>query len=224
VSRVVLGLLILATAAGCSAVPDRAYYTPSTSPALKHASHALYRAARAAGDDPERYSFAMIASRNVVAYCTDDATFYFSEALVAQPPSVVDALIAHEVAHEVLGHAGDRRALSLSLKTGFTVLGLLVPGLGLLDFAVSPVVVRAFTRDQEIAADLRAVQILRDMGYAAPRRALAEALKAAHSVNGDAPKGLLAHEPSLDVRLSALEPLEAALTSPGPAGDSLSRR
>jgi predicted Zn-dependent protease len=216
VSRVVLGLLILITVAGCSSVPDRAYYTPTTSPALKHAAHALYRAARAAGDDADRYSFAMIASRNIVAYCTDDATFYFSEALVAQPPAIVDALIAHEVAHEVLGHSGDRRALSLSLKAGFTVLGLLVPGLGLLDFAVNPIVVRAFTRDQEIAADLRAVQILRDMGYATPRRTLAEALKAAHAVNGDAPKGLLAHEPSVEMRLSALEPLEAALSGPAP--------
>jgi Zn-dependent protease with chaperone function len=200
------------TVAGCSAVPKGAYYAPTTSPALKHASHALYRAAKAAGDDPERYSFAMITSRNVVAYCTDDATFYFSDALIAQPPAIVDALIAHEVAHEVLGHAGDRRALSLSLKAGFTVLGFLVPGLGLLDLAVNPIVVRAFTRDQEIAADLRAVQILRDMGYAAPRRALADALRAAHRINGDSPGGLLGHEPPLETRLSALEPLEAALS------------
>lgn len=215
--RIVLLILLAVASGACAAVPDGAYYAPADSPPLKHLSHALYRAARAAGDDPQRYSFALISSRTVVAYCTEDATFYFSEALVAQPAAIVDALVAHEVAHEVLGHAGERRAVSLSLKTGFTVLGFLVPGLGLLDLAVSPLVVRAFTRDQEVAADLRAVEILRDMGYRTPRRALAEALRAAHRANGVSRGGFLAHEPSLETRLSALEPLETALSGkPGP--------
>jgi Zn-dependent protease with chaperone function len=168
----------------------------------------LYRAAQAAGDEPHRYSFAMIATRAVVAYTADDATLYLSDGLAEQPAHVVDALVAHEVAHEVLGHAGDRRLLSLSLKTGFTVLGILIPGASLLDFAVSPLMVRAFTRDQEIAADLRAVEIIRGMGYRTPRRALVAALQAAHEANGSPPGGMLSHEPTLQTRLSALEPLE----------------
>ena len=199
--------LVLACAA-CASAPDRAYFPSPRQPETAIVSERLYRAARAAGDDPARYSFALIKTRAVIAYSTDDATFYFSEGLARQPAQVVDALVAHEVSHEVLGHAGKRRVLSLSLSAGFTVLGVVIPGAGLVDLLVNPLIVRAFTRDQEIAADLRAVEILRTMGLPTPRRALADALRAAAAVNGPPRGGLLAPEPDLADRVAALEPLE----------------
>lgn len=194
--------------AGCAMAPDGAYFAPPSDPLTATLSQALYRVAAAAGDDPARYSFALLATRDVAAYSTEDATFYFSEGLARQPKAVMEALVAHEVAHEVLGHAGQRRALSLSLRAAFTVFGVVVPGAGLLDLALNPLIVRAFTRDQEIAADLKAVQILESAGYRTPRRVMAEALRAAHAVNGQPAGGLLAAEPPLDDRLAALEPLE----------------
>ncbi len=203
-----LALVLVSTA--CASFPDGAYF-PGGRPETAAISHALYRAARAAGDDPGRYSFALVRTRAVSAHAADDATFYFSEGLTRQPASHLEALVAHEVAHEVLGHAGQRRAVSLSLSAGFTVLGLVVPGLSLLDFVVNPLVVRAFTRDQEIAADLKAVEILRSMGHESPRRTLADALRAAAAANGPSRSGLLATEPDLADRLTALEPLEPAL-------------
>jgi Zn-dependent protease with chaperone function len=121
---------------------------------------------------------------------------------------VVDALVAHEVSHELLGHRGQRRSLQLGLSAGFTVLGIIVPGAGLLDLLVNPLVVRAYTRDQEIAADLKGSDLLGAMGYHAPRRALADALHEAAKVNGAPHGGWLATEPTLDERLTALEPLE----------------
>jgi Zn-dependent protease with chaperone function len=211
--------LLLLTLAGCASVADRAYYPPPDEH-TRVLSHALHRAAEAAADDPTRYSFALLASRDAAAYSSDDATFYFTEGLARQPRPVMDALIAHEVAHEVLGHAGQRRALSLSLTAGFTVLGVVIPGASLLDFAVSPLIVRAFTRDQEVSADLRAVEILRVMGYAMPKRTLAEALRAVASLHGPKRGGVLASEPSLDQRLVVLEPLEpkpAVASTPAPA-------
>jgi Zn-dependent protease with chaperone function len=93
------------------------------------------------------------------------------------------------------------------------VLGIVVPGLSVLDVVANPLIVRAYTRDQEIAADRRAIEVLRDMGYVAPRRALAEALRDAAALNEAADRGPLAPEPELRERLSALEPLEpVALT------------
>ena len=202
----VAALLVLA---GCVSVSDHAFYPSPSDPATKAVAASLYRAARAASDDPARYSFALLRTRDVSAYTADDATFYFSQGLAMQPPHVMDALVAHEVAHELLGHSGRRRALSLALAAGFTVLGFIVPGAGLVDFLVNPLLVRAYTRDQEIAADLKAVEVLRSMGYAAPRRLLAEALRQAATINGRPRGGWFATEPDVDDRLSALEPLEA---------------
>jgi Zn-dependent protease with chaperone function len=84
------------------------------------------------------------------------------------------------------------------------VLGVAVPGAGLLDFLVSPLVVRAYTRDQEVAADLKAADILGTMGHDTPRRAVAEALRAAARVNGPPRGGWLATEPTLEARIAAL--------------------
>jgi Zn-dependent protease with chaperone function len=208
-SRVAAAVLLLA--AGCATVPDRAYYPPPTRDDTRLLATTLYRAAEAAGDDASRYSFALIATRDVTAYTADDATFYFTEGLARQPVAVVEALVAHEVAHELLGHRGQRRSLALGISAGFTVLGVLLPGASLLDLVVQPLVVRAFTREQERAADLRGVDILRAMGHPAPRRALADALNAAATVNGRPDGGWLATEPALEERIAALEPLEPAL-------------
>src|SRR5882724_261261 len=196
-------------ATGCATVAEHAYYPNPADVETRVLAEALWRTAKAASDDPGEYSFAMIRSGKISAYTVEDATFYFTQGLARQPAQIIDALVAHEVAHELLGHIGERRALSLSLGAGFTVLGFAIPRVSLLDFVANPLIVRAFTRDQEIAADLKAVELLRDMGYESPRRAMAEALRAAAKVNGRPRGGWLSTEPTLEDRLSRLEPLEA---------------
>jgi len=210
-------LVLLGCTSGCALIPpthpDHAYYPSPRDPRSLAISYTLYRAAEASGDDPARYSFAFIQTAAVTGFAADDATFYFSEGLARQSQRCIDAIVAQKVAHEILGHAGQRRTLTLSLTAGFAVLGLFAPGLGLADLVVNPLIVRAFTREQELEADQRAIEILRDMGHAAPRRSLAEALRAvaATKPTGGGPlweRGLLAPEPELDDRLAALEPLE----------------
>lgn len=208
-------LLVLAVGtmlSGCAMLqkdfPDGAYYPNPAAPRTTLVAHTLWRAAQAAGEDPHRYSFAFVRGLDVSGLSADDAVFYFSEGLALQPRDYIDALVAHEVAHQVLGHAGYRRAVSLGVSAGFTALGVVVPGLGLADFLVNPLVVRAFTRDQEIAADRKTVEILRAMGHQTPRRTLAAALRAAAHLNGSDGGGLLDTTPALADRLAALGPVE----------------
>jgi Zn-dependent protease with chaperone function len=208
VTALVAGLLLTA----CATVPKGTYYANPTEPATARMAEILSRAAVASGDDPQRYGFAFIKSQTVAAYSDEDATFYFTDGLMRQPTPIIEAVVAHEVAHEVLGHVGTRRKLSLSLTASFSALGLFAPGAGLLDFVVNPLVVRAYGRRQEMQADRKAVEILRAMGYPEPRRALATALEtvAAHTPRErEGLEGLLATHPTLDDRLAALEPLEA---------------
>jgi len=222
VRRLAWLLVVIMILAACATHPDGAYYPQPKDPRTVTLSHTLYRAAQAAGDDPERYSFALIQTDAVTAFAADDATFYFSEGLARRPQADIGALVAQKVAHEVLGHAGARRTLSFSVTAGFAVLGVVLPGFGLLDLLVNPLVVRAFSREQEIAADSRAVEILRAMGHETPRRTLAAALRAAAAVNGPVDNGLLATTPPLDDRLAKLEPLEslAEVAARAPAPDS----
>ena len=176
-------------------------------------ANVLHRAAVAAGDDPARYSFALIKTRHPVAFTDQDATFYISDGLAQMPTPVLQAVIAHEVAHEVLDHVGTRRRMAVGMTGGFGAAGLFVPGVGLLDFMVNPLVVRAFSRKQELEADQRALEILRGMGDPTPRRSLAEALRAVDAApvkSQDGAGGALDTRPTLQTRLGALEPLEPA--------------
>jgi len=213
--------------AACAIVPQGTYYATPTDPGTARMARILSRAAIAGGDDPQRYGFAFIQSPTAAAYSDEDATFYFTDGLMRQPTPIVEAVVAHEVAHEVLGHVGTRRKLSLSLTASFGVLGLFAPGAGLLDFVVNPLVVRSYGRYQEMQADQKAVEILRAMGYRAPRRALATALEtlAAHTPKErEGLEGLLATHPALDDRLAALEPLETPAPPVKPLARAKARR
>jgi hypothetical protein len=202
------GLLIAGCAVLPPAVPRDAYYPHPSGPGTAALAATLGRAARAVGDDPQHYSFARVQSGKVFALSAPETVFYFSDGLARLPASEMDALVAQAVAHDALGHAGQRRVLSLGVSVGFTVIGIVVPGLGLADFLVNPLVVRAFSREQHLTADLKAVDILRMMGHARPRRTLAGALQTAAAANGPPRGGVFAHAPDLATRLAALEPLE----------------
>ena len=206
-------LALAALAAACAGLPSGTYYPEPGDPNTLRVANVLHRAAVAAGDDPARYTFALIKTRHPTAFTDKDATFYISDGLAHMPMPVLQAMIAHEVAHEVLDHVGTRRRMAVGMAGGFSAAGFFVPGTGLLDFMINPLVVRAFSRRQELEADRRAVEILRDMGDPTPRRSLAEALLAMDAApvrSQDGRGGALDTLPTLRERLSALEPLEPA--------------
>ena len=213
----VTALLAALLLAACATAPQGTYFATPSDPSTPRLARILSRAAVAGGDDPQRYGFAFIKSPTAAAYSDEDATFYFTDGLMRQPTPIIEAVVAHEVAHEVLGHVGTRRKLSLSLTASFGALGLFAPGVGLLDFVVNPLVVRAFGRNQELQADQKAVEVLRAMGHPAPRRSLATALEAVarHTPRErEGLEGLLATHPTLDDRLAALTPLEPPAKKP----------
>jgi predicted Zn-dependent protease len=202
-------VLLVVLLGGCASIPKGTYFPEVMEPATIGLSESIYRAAVAAGDDPGRYSFALVKTTEVAAYTAADATFYFSDGFVGLPNSILEPIIAQKVAHEVLGHVGARKNLSMSITAGFTAVGILLPGVGLVDLIVNPLIVQAYSRDQEIKADAKALEILAVMGYESPRRALARALTTIERANG-APQEALAFsaEPRLQTRLDSLAPLE----------------
>jgi predicted Zn-dependent protease len=207
------GLLVALACSGCvllpEPVPSGAFTPGREEPRTEVMAHTLYRAARAADDDPAKYAFALVKTQQVTTLAAGGSAFYFSEGLASQPAAVIDALVAQAVAHDVLSHRGKMQSLSVGISAGFTVVGLLVPGLSLIDYVVNPLVTRAYTRDQQLGADRKAVEMLAAMGHEDPRRTLAEALLAAAAANGERKgrfweRGFLAREPLLETRLAAL--------------------
>jgi len=211
--RTIALVLGLTHMTGCAGLPAGTYYPDPRDSNTTRVATTLYRAASAAGDDPKRYSFAFVRTQHPVAYTDEDATFYVSDGLAAMPMPVLEAVIAQAVAHEVLDHVGTRRRMSAGMTGGFSLAGFFVPGVGMLDFMINPLIVRAFSRQQDLDADKRAVEILRTMGDPTPRRSLAAALRAMDAApvkSQEGSGGVLDTRPTLRARLDALEPLEPA--------------
>ncbi len=65
-------------------------------------------------------------------------------------------VLAHEVSHLKRNHCLTRQIISGSISFLAVVAGAIVPGAGLADYAVNPLVTRGFSRSQEREADLDA--------------------------------------------------------------------
>lgn len=81
---------------------------------------------------------------------------YFTEGLFEFDDDTLKFIMAHEIAHDKLGHVEDRKAVSYVTTGAMLVLNAIIPGAGLLNWAVNPVVVNNFSKKQEFEADSEA--------------------------------------------------------------------
>lgn len=73
--------------------------------------------------------------------------------------------MAHEVAHEDLGHVADMQVLGAGLSLGVYLLEQLLPGSGAVTPIAGSLIARGYSRKEEYAADRQGVEILRRAGY-----------------------------------------------------------
>src|SRR5438093_176510 len=94
------GLTLFTT--GCALIPpshpDLAYYPSPRDPGTVKISQTLYRAARAAGDDPDCYSFALIQTTVVTSFAAANppASPFLEQRILAREPDLEDRLAALE--------------------------------------------------------------------------------------------------------------------------------
>jgi Zn-dependent protease with chaperone function len=74
-------------------------------------------------------------------------------------------IAAHEVSHKTLGHYGKRVGVSTAVTGAMMIADAFVPGLGYLNHVVNPAVSGAFSRSQEIDADVQAVEYLKRLNH-----------------------------------------------------------
>ena len=115
-------------------------------------------------------------------------------------------VLAHEIAHQDLGHVA--RAQVLGAGIGILAAGLqsLFPGAGALAPIAGELVVRGHSRNEEYAADRHAVGILQRTGHS--KDDLLEALTwIRQSSGGGGGGGFLSTHPGLDDRISTIQRL-----------------
>jgi Zn-dependent protease with chaperone function len=115
-------------------------------------------------------------------------------------------VLAHEVAHQDLGHVAKAQALGAGANILAAGLQQLFPAAGVLAPIVGELGMRAYGRNEEYAADRHAVDILRKAGY--PKENLVEALTWIRRVSGNGGGGgFLSTHPALDDRITTIQRL-----------------
>jgi predicted Zn-dependent protease len=113
--------------------------------------------------------------------------------------------MAHEIAHQDLGHVAKAQILGAGLNVGAALLQQLIPASGALIPIAGTFIARGYGRKEEYAADRHAVDILRRAGYS--KDTMIDALSWIRRVSGTGGGGFLSTHPALDDRIAELQRL-----------------
>lgn len=114
-------------------------------------------------------------------------------------------VMAHEIAHQDLGHVAKAQVLGAGLNAGAALLQQLFPGSEALTPIAGTLIARGYGRKEEYEADRHAVDILRRAGYS--KETMIDALIWVRRAAGAGGGGFLSTHPALDDRIAELEKL-----------------
>ena len=111
-------------------------------------------------------------------------------------------VLAHEIAHDDLGHVAKAQILGTGLGLGVVLLEQLIPGSRAITPIAGTLVARGYSRSEEYQADRHGVEILRRAGYS--KEVMINALTWIMQTSGDGGGGFLSTHPATVDRIKAL--------------------
>jgi predicted Zn-dependent protease len=114
-------------------------------------------------------------------------------------------VMAHELAHQDLGHVARAQILGEGLNIGAALLQQFFPAGGALAPIAGTLIARGYGRTEEYEADRHGVDILRRAGYS--KETMIEALSWVRRESGAGGGGFLSTHPALDERIAELKRL-----------------
>lgn len=111
-------------------------------------------------------------------------------------------VLAHEMAHQDLGHVARAQVLNAGIDIGAALLERFFPGSSSLTPIAGTLISRGYGRTEEYAADRHGVDILMRAGY--PGKIMVDTLNWLRGISGDGGGGFLSTHPAIDERIAAL--------------------
>lgn len=132
--------------------------------------------------------------------------FYLTTGLLNQATDdQLRGVLAHEIAHEDLGHPAKAQVLSTGLGLGTALLEKVFPGSASVAPIAGTLIASHYTRPMEIEADRHAVKLLQRAGYS--KETMINTLAWLMRRNGDSGGGMFATHPATSERIQALRSL-----------------
>ena len=114
-------------------------------------------------------------------------------------------VLAHEIAHDDLGHPARMQMVGLGLGVGVALLEKVFPNSAAVAPIAGTLLASSYSRPQELAADRHAVAILKRAGYS--KNVMIDALTWIMHTEGNTGGGFLSTHPATDERIRALKRL-----------------
>lgn len=111
-------------------------------------------------------------------------------------------VLAHEVAHDDLGHVAKAQRLETGLAIGTVILDQIFPGSGAIAPVAGTLISRAYGRNEEYQADAHGAELLKRAGYSP--KVMEETLTWLLNTEGTGGGGFFATHPATDDRIAAL--------------------
>jgi len=111
-------------------------------------------------------------------------------------------VLAHEVAHDDLGHVAKQQRVQTGVAIGMVILDQFIPGSGQLAPVAGTLISRAYGRQEEYQADAHAVEILKRAGHSP--KVMEETLTWLLQTEGGSEGGFFSTHPATDDRIAAL--------------------
>ena len=152
---------------------------------------------------PDQVKVAVMDDPQINAASAGGGEFYITTGLLRKANDLqLAAVLAHELAHDDLGHVARAQALGAGLNIGIVILDQIVPGSGALTPIAGGLIARAYSRNEEYAADRHGVDILKRAGY--PAQTMLNTLTWLGQTEGPGGGGFFATHPATAERIEAL--------------------
>ena len=137
-----------------------------------------------------------------------EGEFYVTTGLLQKANNdQLTAVLAHEIAHEDLGHVAKAKRLSTGLGIGMVILDQIIPGSGNLTPIAGALVTRAYSRKEEYAADRHGAELLERTGRS--KQLMIDTLTWLLQTAGSDSGGFFATHPATTDRIDALRSASA---------------
>jgi len=135
-----------------------------------------------------------------------DGQYYVTRALLSQAnDEELRGVLAHEIAHEDLGHPARAQMVGAGVGMGVALLEQFFPGSSALAPLAGSLITNNYTRPMELEADRHAVTLLERAGYS--KQTMIDTLSWLARQNGDSGGGFLSSHPATSERIQALRAL-----------------
>jgi len=115
------------------------------------------------------------------------------------------AIMAHEIAHEDLGHVAKQQALGTGIGIGAVILDQIIPGAGRVAPIAGALIQRTYSRSEEYEADKHGVELLQRVGR--NKDVMINTLTWLMNTAGDGGGGFFSTHPGTGDRIEALRRL-----------------